>query len=84
MRKTRTPAERVDLLEHVSSHVEDANREFKTLLESLMEDVEKLGYPDFSAEYNQRLYKRAENSLKVGLICLEYFKKSGGADDGTL
>ena len=83
MRKTRTPAERIDLLEHVSAHTEDAAREFKTLLESIMEDVEELGYPDFDAEYNQRLAKCAENSLKVGLICLEHFKKSaGGVNDG--
>lgn len=80
MRKTRTPAERVDLLEHVSSHIEDADQEFKTLLESLMEDVEELGFPDFDAEYNKRLYERAENSLKVSLICLEWFKKASEAE----
>ena len=83
MSKTTTTFEHFELLGFVSSHIEDADREFKTLLESFMEDIAELGHPDFSAEYNKRLYKRAENSLKVAFMCLERFKKVGGADDGS-
>ena len=71
---------RLEFLGYATDYIDDANRDFKTVLEACLDEIKRDGKTDMSDK--QDSLEAAENNLKAGLRMLEIFKK-GDTENGS-
>ena len=71
---------RLEFLGYATDYIDDANRDFKTVLEACLDEIERDGETDLDSKQDD--LQRAESSLKAGLRMLEIFKK-GDTENGS-